>query len=163
LLQRFVVGIVFMLALNLVPGTAKAEFTLAGSLGFGFQVNPSARVGGVNFMLTPGYQFLDVLRIELGILGAIENAIEQGTDVGLEFRPMLVLAPPTVPLYGRLIFASVDPFSDARRTWAYGLGVGLAFEVGAVQIFGEVAALPRYFNSAMRWLLEARGGLQVHF
>ena len=145
------------------PARPSAEFTLAGSLGFAFQVNPSARVGAVNLMLTPGIQFLDVLRIELGILGALENAVDDGTDVGLEFRPMLVLAPPTIPLYGRLIFASVDPFSDGRRTWAYGLGAGLAFGVGAVQLFGEVAALPRYFNGAMRWLLEARFGVQAHF
>ncbi len=152
-----------MVALLLVPRAAQAEFTLAGSAGFAFQVDPSARVGAVNLMVTPGYQFLNVLRVELGILGAIENAIQQGTDVGLEFRPMLVLAPPAIPLYGRLIFASVDPFSDDRRTWAYGLGAGLAFGLGLVELFGEVAAIPRSVNSTLYWLLEARFGALLRF
>ena len=162
MLQRIVGGLVLILAVLISPSQARAEFTLAGSAGFAFQVNPDARVGAVNLMVTPGYQFLTVLRLELGILGAIENAIEQGTDAGLEFRPMVVLTPPTLPLYGRLIFASVDPFSDGRRTWAYGLGAGLAFGVGAVELFGEVEALPRYINGAMHWLLEARFGALLH-
>ena len=161
--QRFVGGLLLLLALLFPPRQARAELTLAGSAGFGFQVDPGTRVGGVNLMITPGYQFLEILRVEVGILGAIENAIDAGTDVGLEFRPMLVLAPPAIPLYGRLVFASVNPFSDARRTWAYGLGAGLAFGAGPLDVFGEVSALPRYFNSQMRWLLEARVGILAHF
>ena len=107
-----------------------------------------------------------MVRLELGILAGVENSRpvwRNGTDFGLEFRPMVVISPPLLPLYGRLVFASVDPFSDQRRQWAYGAAVGLGLTVAGFGVFAEVGALPRTVAGDIAWVLEARAGALLHF
>ena len=138
---------------------ARADATLALSLGYGQQLTPTSQTESTNLMVAPGFGIGNVLRIELGILGAVE-ASRPGSNSGpgLQFRPMLVISPPLLPVYGRLIVAAVDPFS-AKRTLAYGAALGLTVALSSVGLFVEAGILPRAYNTYFAWVLEGRAGV----
>ena len=155
------VGLVALVAVAGRP--AQAGWTVAGSAGLGVEVSPETQVQAGNLMGTVGYEFLGILRPELGVVGSLEAARHgQPTQGGLEFRPMLVVQPPLVPIYGRLIVSGVDMFSSRRRTVAYGGALGLQLGVLSVKVFGEAGVLPRAQDGRYHWILEARAGLLFH-
>jgi hypothetical protein len=125
-------------------------------------------------MVAPGFDFLGFIRPELGFVGTLEQ-IRDGDvlNLGWELRPMLVLTAPLVPLYARLIFAAVDPFSEANRAWAYGGALGMGFSLVGIGLFAEAGVLPRQADHshsqqavgghAFSWVLEGRAGAYVGF
>jgi hypothetical protein len=172
-LQTFLATCALALVVASAPlHVAKAGFILEGSVGYGYEVDPQHATQAINLMLTPGVEIADVLRLEVGILGAY-GAVRSGLDkdLQLEFRPMVVLAPPVIPLYARLILSVVQPFSDADRTIAYGgaLGIGVSVPASGVGVFLEVGILPRSVTSQVTqlseyvWILEGRAGVSFEF
>lgn len=158
---RLSLGMAFVaLAALAAPRPARAGWTVAGSAGLGVEVSPEAQVQAGNLMGTVGYELLGMLRPELGVVGSLEAARHgRPTQGGLEFRPMLVVQPPLLPVYGRLIVSGVDLFSSSRRTVAYGGALGLQLGVLGVKVFGEAGVLPRAQDGRYHWILEARAGL----
>ena len=155
---------IFWLVLHASP--AQAKIVLTTSLGLDYQVNRGDRIDEGNLMVSVGYEPLRLVRMELGVVGSVENGqpkFNAGTELGWEFRPMVVISPPLVPLYGRVSFAGIDVFSQERRRWAYGLAAGTEICLGPVAVFGEVGALPRRFDNNFIWVLEARAGALLRF
>jgi len=143
---------------------------LEASVGYGYEISPDRATQATNIMITPGVELLEVLKLELGVVGAY-GAVRSGLnqDLQLEFRPMIVLAPPVIPLYARAIFSVIQPFSSADRTIAYGgaLGFGVSVPVVGLGVFAEVGVLPRSVTTAsvssFVWVLEGRAGLSFSF
>ena len=146
------------------PREAHATFDLEFSIGAGGQVSPNRAYEATNLMVTPGIGILEnILRFELGVLGsfaAVANRDPHSFD--LELRPMVVISPPIIPLYLRIIFAGVDLFSP-KRTVAYGAALGVGISAFGLGIFGELGVLPRVFESQFQWLLEGRVGVSLAF
>ena len=142
---------------------AHAGFILEGSVGIGGQVSPHADALPFTIMITPGYGIIkNLLRFEVGIGGAFNDIKNAKFD--LEFRPMLVLAPPIVPLYLKAVFA-VGNVIHRPVVLAYGgaLGVELVF-LSHLSLFAELGVLPRKVeNDRMGWVLEGRAGLGWQF
>jgi hypothetical protein len=137
-------------------------WTLSGSVGYGHEIHPLHGPQATNVMLTGGLGFIrDYIRLELGVLGAYGALRTHDRErVNLEFRPMIRLTPPLVPLYGRMIFAGINPF-DASRTVAYGWALGGYVPLGRLAPFAELGALPRAVQGQFHWVLEGRVGLGV--
>ena len=147
-----------------LPQTAQAGPTLAASLGVGGQVSPEAYYQATNLLLAGGYDFAGFLRPELGLVGTLEQ-IRGGNvlNVGWEARPMLVVSAPLVPVYLRLVFAVVDPFSQENRAWAYGGAVGMGLSLVGLGIFAELGLLPRSSVGQIAWVMEGRAGVTLGF
>lgn len=141
---------------------AHADATLSVSLGYGQQLSPTSQTESTNLMVAPGFGIGNLLRLELGILGALEGS-RPGSDsgLGLQFRPMLVISPPLLPVFARLIVAAVDPFS-VTRTFAYGGAIGVVAALSGVGLFLEAGVLPRAYNSYFAWVLEGRAGVYLN-
>jgi hypothetical protein len=151
------------LSLCLPPRAAEARvvtWTLSGSAGFGYEVHPRRNVQAENVMLALGVGFLaDCLRLEAGALTAYGNlAGERRRDFKVELRPMLRLKLPVLPLYGRLVFAGLNPFASDRNI-AYGGALGLSIRLGRIALFAEAGPLPRRAEGETHWVMEARAGL----
>lgn len=160
-----VLGLGLLLALLGTPRQAQAGFvrwTLSASAGFGFEVHPVRRVQAENLMLAFGPGFVgDCVRLELGLLTAYGALFGQARrEFHLELRPMVRLALPLLPLYGRIIFAGLNP-SARDRNIAYGGAFGLNIPLGRLGIFVEAGTLPRRAEQQTHWVLEARAGLGV--
>lgn len=141
--------------------TAHAGLTLATSLGYGYQVSPTSQTDATSLMVAPGFGLGSLLRLELGILGAWDAARAGNTaGLGLQFRPMLVVSPPVLPIYGRLVLAMVDPFASTR-TVAYGAAGGVSVSLGGLGLFAEAGVLPRSYNAVISWVVEGRAGLNI--
>ena len=155
-------GLCAGLCLLSLPSGARASVHLSASLGQGFELSPQQRAHASNILITPGWSPIDLLRLELGVLTGLENARNaRGDGVALEFRPMLLVSPPLIPVYGRVIFALVDPTEGDRRTLAYGLAAGLGGSVAGLGLFFEAGVLPRVLQAQLRWVLEGRAGLSI--
>ena len=137
-------------------------WTLSGSVGYGHEVHPLHGPQATNVMLTGGLGFIrDYIRLELGALGAYGALRTHDRErFNLEFRPMVRLTPPLVPLYGRVIFAGLNPF-DASRAVGFGWALGGYLPFGRLAPFAEVGALPRILGGQFHWIVEARLGLGV--
>lgn len=143
---------------------ARAGWVLEGSLGKGAKVSPSpVQQTQTNIMITPGYAVLDMLRLELGFVADLPDVKNSKFD--LQLRPMITIAPPLLPLYGRAIFAvtNLTEAGGAKRTIAYGAALGLQFGLGPVGVFAEAGMLPRSINSQINWVLEGRLGAILSF
>jgi hypothetical protein len=164
---------VLALALALTtPAAASAGATLAFSVGSGWQTSPSERTP-TNVMLAPGWA-IGPLRAEVGLAAALADVTNPTTgraDTELEVRPMLVIAPPTVPVYGRAILA-VTNLVDGPRDVAYGGALGLSFDLAGAGVFVEAGVLPRSVTVALpaggtddelRWFVEGRVGVSYAF
>jgi hypothetical protein len=140
---------------------ARAGWIVEGSIGKGVKVSPSpVKATQTNLMLAPGYGLLDILRLEVGLVGDLPDI--EASKFNLQVRPMVVVAPPIFPLYGRAILA-VTNILHGKTTVAYGAAAGLKFGLGPVGLFAEAGVLPRSINSQISWVLEGRAGANLSF
>ena len=88
------------LLLFLGPAFARAGGVYEASAGSGVRWVPSPveRIP-TNLMLTGGYSFAGVLKLELGVVGNLGDVKNSKFD--LDLRPMVVIAPPIIPFYLR--------------------------------------------------------------
>jgi hypothetical protein len=160
MLKWFQAAVVLLCLLAVAPA-ARAGLIVEGSLGKGASLSPSpVRALPTNIMIAPGITFLSILRAELGFVWALPDVQPHKSEV--ELRPMLTLAPPVLPLFGRLIFGFTN-LVDGPRKVAIGASGGLKFGVGPVGLFAEVGVLPRSFNTTVAWVLEGRAGVALEF
>lgn len=143
------------------PALAHAGFVVEGSFGKGWQASPEVGrgLGPTNFMVAPGVGIGELLRVEVGFVFDLPQE-EVGTN--LRIRPMLVLDPPVLPLYGRLIvgFANI---LEGDRSFEFGGAVGIGGSVGGLGLFGEVGLVPQAVSSEYLWILEGRAGAYISF
>ena len=130
------------------------------SLGKGASVSPDTVAQPLNLMVAPGVQ-IAVIRLQLGLVADVPDVKDSEFDIGL--RPMLTIAPPILPLYGRLVFAFNNLLNDERRTVSYGAALGLSFSLAGVGIFAEAGVLPRSKNNVTSWVVEGRLGMSLGF
>jgi hypothetical protein len=149
-----------------VAPAARAGWIVEGSVGKGVKVSPSpVKATQTNLMLAPGYTLLDILRFEVGLVGDLPDL--QASKFDLQVRPMIVVAPPIFPLYGRAIFA-VTNILNGKTTVAYGAAAGIKFGLGPVGVFAEAGVLPRSVSppigpSQINWVIEGRLGANLSF
>jgi len=108
-------------------------------------------------MDAPGYEFLGILRAQLGVVGALGDVKNSKFD--LQLRPMLGIYPPILPLYARAIFAYENLLNKPRHVavgGAVGIKIGLPF-IG-LGVFAEGACIPRFVDSKTETVVEGRLG-----
>src|SRR5256885_14477229 len=116
MIKWFVRGAVVLCLIAAAPA-ARADLIVEGSLGKGVKLGPSpVKAEPTNIMIAPGLTFF-ILRAELGLVWDVPDI--QPHKSNLELRPMLVVAPPVLPLYGRVVFA-VTNLIDGPRQVAWG-------------------------------------------
>jgi hypothetical protein len=149
-----------VLSLLFLASTAHAGFIIEGSVGKGARISPNPKgATQSNIMIAPGLT-VPFLRFELGILNELPDL--KNSKYNLELRPMIVLAPPILPLYGRAIFAVTNLLhGDTRIAW--GAAGGVKIGVGPLGVFAEVGFLPRSIASTLVWVVEGRLGGYVGF
>lgn len=165
-------------ALAFLPGVAAAAPLLEGSVGVGWQLDPSVDRAPVNVMLAPGWSFADIVKLELGVAGNLGDV--QNSRFDLELRPMVVVSPPLFPLYLRGI-AAVQNLLHGPTQIAYGGALGLSFGLLGVGLFVEAGVLPRNVTidavtgvpvvgtaahatrDEFRWFAEGRAGVSYTF
>ncbi len=140
----------------LLPGVAKAGFILESSIGKGLQVSPSVQkdLQPVNLLVAPGYGLGKMIRAELGV---VLDLPKESKDLNLRLRPMLVVDPPILPIYGRVILG-VANLLDKSRAFEFGGAIGAGGSLGPVGLFGEVGVIPQAASDGFVWLLEGRVG-----
>jgi hypothetical protein len=151
-------------ALTFSGATAKAGVVLETSVGYGYRVSPVRGAEAASILVAPGVTLLgEMLRLELGFAGAL-SAAEDGDlqELNLELRPMLVIDPPLLPLYGRVTVAAIEPFR-ADRQIAYGGAIGISFSLVGLGVFAEVGTLPRSAGDEFAWIVEGRAGAYLVF
>jgi hypothetical protein len=156
------IGLIFLLVGLLPLSTAHAGWIIEGSIGQGLRVHPGVGHDVTTLMVAPGYVFLDMLRLELGIAGGYGQNKSGDEDGTYQLRPMLTIAPPLIPLYGRVILATIRPFNSNREI-AYGAALGLGGSIAGLGIFGEAAVLPRVNSGDLTWILEGRAGVSFEW
>jgi len=139
-MRKLLLAVAAVAALAAFPRSASAGFLLEGSVAMAAQTSPSVERAPVNVMLAPGWGFAGMLKLELGLVGGLTDL--QNSKFDLELRPMLVVAPPFVPLYLRAIFA-VQNLINGPTTYAYGGALGLSFSLFGAGLFVEAGVLPR--------------------
>ncbi|HZZ83251.1 MAG TPA: hypothetical protein VFE30_01845 [Anaeromyxobacteraceae bacterium] len=154
------------LALTAAPAAARAGVVLDASVGKGWKVSPGSEATPTNVMLAPGISFLDgVLQAQLGVvanLTDVRSSSYQSPKFDMELRPMLKVAPPLVPFYGKAIFAVTNLTGNAGSTSvAYGAALGTELKLPVVGLFLEAGALPRSVNGTFVWVLEGRAGVSL--
>jgi hypothetical protein len=161
-MRRWFQAALVLCLLAAAPAAARAGLMLEGSLGKGVKVSPSpTHATQTNLMLAPGVTLLsDILRLQVGFVGDLPDIKNSKFD--LQFRPMLVVAPPILPIYGRAIFA-VTNVLHGKTTIAYGAAAGLKIGLGPVGVFAEAGLLPRSIASQINWVIEGRLGVSLFF
>lgn len=142
-----------------VPTVARAGWIIEGSIGKGAQVSPNVEAEQLNLMVAPGFT-IPFLRFELGLVGDLPDI--EASKFNLELRPMVVIAPPILPIYGRAILA-VTNLLEGDTTLAYGAALGLKLGLGPVGVFAEAGLLPRSRESEISWVIEGRAGVTLEF
>jgi hypothetical protein len=151
-----------VLGLLALAPTARAGWVLEGSVGKGVKVSPSPTAATqTNIMIAPGYAIADIVRLELGLVADLPDV--KASNFDFQLRPMVVLAPPILPLYGRLIFAVTNLRGPGDTVIAYGAAAGLKFGLGPVGVFAEAGVLPQSVASQMQWVIEGRLGALLSF
>ena len=151
--------IMVALGLFVAPSVAKADFVLEGSVGVPYNVKEPRGRAPTNVMLAPGWGLGEMLRAELGIVGDLGDV--EGAEFDLQIRPMLVIDPPLLPLYGRIIVGVTNLLSDADTEIAYGGALGLGFSLAGLGAFVEAGLVP--IGGADVILLEGRAGVYISF
>jgi hypothetical protein len=171
-----------LIAMLLAPAAVRAGLVLDASVGKGYQTSSPKGWGQSNLMLAPGFApstpVLSMFQLQLGIV--VDFSDKSGSKTDMELRPMLTVAPPVVPLYGRLIlvFNNLLGRTDQREL-AYGAALGARVGIPSIAIipgfgvFAEVAALPRSHDygtesnggtvSKTFWVVEGRVGAYLKF
>lgn len=141
----------------LIPAAAHAGFVLEGSLGKGVTVSPDVddRAGPTSVLIAPGYGLGEMLRAELGFV--FDMADGNSSTTNLRLRPMLVIAPPVLPVYGRLVLG-VTNLLEGDRHIEYGGAVGASMSIAGLGIFAEAGVIPQSINDQLFWVLEGRAG-----
>jgi hypothetical protein len=158
-MRKLALSVVVALAV-LVPAAAQASVVVEASLGRGYQIKPTTSSNlPTNIMIAPGVGLGDVLKLELGMVWDMPHS-GQGNQFRL--RPMLVLNPPIIPIYGRLICGVTDVFGD-NRGFEFGGAVGVSVSLLGLGIFGEVGYLPERIHSTTLTVVEGRVGAYFVF
>ncbi|MBI3178530.1 MAG: hypothetical protein HYZ27_02645 [Deltaproteobacteria bacterium] len=157
--MRHLLAALLLAAAVAAPLPAAAGGIIEFSAGTGYMVSEPKGRTPTTVMVAPGYGLGEVLRLELGILAALGD-VEGGT-FDMEVRPMLVLDPPLIPVYGRLI-AGVNLKEEPRQV-VYGGAIGVSASLGGIGIFGEGAYVPRRVEGQTFHLLELRVGVYYAF
>ena len=152
--------IALVCGLWLGPLTANAGAIISGSLGGGAVV----KGGGshpINIMIAPGYGLGEMIRLELGIVGDVANREGGGFDLGL--RPMLVIDPPLIPVFVRVIAGVVNLLGDGPDDpqIVYGGALGIGGSLFGFGMFLEAGILP--VGGASKIILEGRAGAYIAF
>jgi hypothetical protein len=143
-----------------IAPAARAGLIVEGSLGKGVKLSPGdVKAEQTNIMIAPGVT-LPFLRLELGLVWDLPDIKDSKSN--LELRPMVVIAPPVLPLYGRAIFA-VTNLVNGKTTIAWGAALGLSIGLGPIGVFAEAGLLPRSRDSKINWVAEGRLGAYVGF
>ena len=147
----------FLVLISLCGATsARAGGVIEGSVGKGGRVNEPRGWEPTNVMFAPGYEFLGLLRAQLGLVGDLADVKNSKFD--LELRPMLGIYPPILPLYARAIFA----FENLLHTSHVGMGGAVGLKIGlpfiGLGIFAEAGVLPRFVESRTQTVVEGRVG-----
>jgi hypothetical protein len=183
-MRKFLVA-ASLFTLAFVPAAAQAGFVFDASLGQGYQVSPTPRQREqLNLELSPGFSLpvVSMIRLQLGIV--TDFATKSDTKTNLELRPMVTIAPPLIPLYGRLIFGVSNLFErgSQKREIVYGGALGLSVGLPSIAflpgfgVFVEAGVLPRkrdfgsigatgalQTESKFAWVLEGRAGAYMVF
>jgi hypothetical protein len=164
-MRRWFQAALVLCSLAVAP-VARAGWIVEGSLGKGVNVSPKpVKATQTNIMIAPGYTLVDILRLEVGVAADLPDVEKSKFD--LEFRPMLVVAPPIFPLYGRAIFAVTSLLHDV--TIAYGAAAGIKLGFGPLGVFAEAGFLPRSLKDPVtgsrqiHWNIEGRLGANISF
>jgi hypothetical protein len=158
-MRKWFPGALVICLLAIAPA-ARAGLIVEGSVGKGAKLSPSpTQAEQTNVMIAPGITF-PFLRLELGFAWDLPDIKNSKSD--LELRPMLVIAPPLLPLYGRAVFA-VTNLVHGKTTIAWGAALGLSIGLGPIGVFAEAGILPRSRLSQINWVLEGRLGASVGF
>jgi len=132
---------------------ARAGWVIEGSVGKGGRVNDPRGWEPTNVMAAPGYEFLAVLRAQLGVVGGLADVKNSKFD--LQLRPMLGFYPPILPLYARAIFAVENMI---HRPIKYGVGGAAGIKLGlpfiGLGIFAEAGVLPRFKDPQTSLIIE---------
>jgi hypothetical protein len=137
--------------------TAQAGWVIEGSVGKGGRVNEPKGWEPTNVMVAPGYQFLGILRAQLGLAADLGDVKSSKFD--LQLRPMLGVYPPIIPLYARAIFAIQSLLHSPRHVAVGGaVGIKLGLPLIGLGVFAEVGLLPRFVNSTTQTIVEGRLG-----
>ncbi len=134
---RATIGVALLMSITLaVP--AQAAIFVAGSVGSGFTTSPMARTP-TNIMIAPGWAPIDLLRVELGIVGDLGDVRANKFD--LQLRPSAMIEVPILPLFARVILGVRGLLSEPAVAW--GGGIGTKFGIGPISVFAELDMLPR--------------------
>lgn len=149
------------LAVYVLPSAAQAGWVVEASVGRGMQVEPSVDddLGPTNLLVAPGYGLGEVLRAEVGF---VIDLPEENVGTNLRLRPMLVIDPPILPLYGRLI-VGVANLLENERAFEFGGAVGIGGSIGGIGLYAEVGALPQAIAGDFIWIAEGRAGAYLAF
>ncbi len=154
-------GVLGLLGVALVPAPARAGMIVEGSVGKGVDLKPEVKATTTNLMVAPGITFLSMLRVELGLVAALPDVEASKFDVAV--RPMVVIAPPILPLYGRAILSFSNLLHEKARHIAYGGAVGFKISLFGVGVFAEAGLLPYSFKDQLHWNVEGRVGAYFGF
>ena len=151
-------AVLFSLGLaSYLPSSAHAGWVIEGSVGKGGRVNDPRGWEPTTVMAAPGYEFLGILRAQLGLVGALGDVKNSKFD--LQLRPMVGIYPPILPLYARAIFVYENLLNKPRHVavgGAVGIKIGLPF-IG-LGLFAEGACIPRFVDSKTEAVVEGRLG-----
>jgi hypothetical protein len=155
-----------LLSVLALASAAHAGVIVEGSVGKGVKLGPSpVEAEQTNVMIAPGVTFLSLLRLELGFAWDVPDVRQPGEPTkkgNLELRPMVVVAPPILPLYGRAVFAFTN-LAEGKSSFAWGAAGGVKIGVGPLGVFAEVGLIPRSRFSHINWVGEGRLGAYVAF
>jgi hypothetical protein len=145
-----------------VPTAARAGVILEGSLGKGGIVSPDQKWTQTNVMLAPGLTLIGTLiRLQLGLVGDLPDV--EDSKFELQFRPMITVKPPLLPLHARAIFAVQNVLGEGATQIAYGGAGGLNLSLFGIGVFAEVGLLPTHIDGTLNWSMEGRIGASLAF
>jgi hypothetical protein len=159
--MRHLAALIVLFCFVAAPALARADFILEGSAGTGYQVKPSidTKRQPTNLMLAGGWGFGEWIRGEVGLLAEIPD--NDAYEFDLQVRPMLVVDPPLLPIYARLIVGVANLLHDAN--FAFGGALGLGGSIAGLGLFAEAAMVPRVADGDFNWILEGRAGAYYLF
>jgi hypothetical protein len=141
-----------------IPAAAQAGFVVEGSVGRAVRVSPYESDQPTNIEIAPGFGIGNIVKAELGFVLDMQN----GQKTNLRLRPMLVVSPPIIPLYARLI-VGYDKLFSSDRHFEYGGAVGVSVSFTVVGVFAEVGYVPQNTDAGFQHFVEGRLGAFLSF